>query len=274
MGAEQLDLFQSNDPWAGSSRVVDVVPAAEDLDDEALVAALPDAELAGAPVLAAEAGRRRLAAAVPALEALCRRLTGFGRDRLIPEQLAALDALLAVDGPQSARTVARLIEGQTFVGPTLAVAVAAAARLNATLPPATVLALLRHPEPQVRREACRCARPGPGIAEVLIDLAGDLHSEVSIAATCALGRMGRTEARSVLKHLICGRPCVEVIDAFAAVADGDGVVLLARLGRARPDLAPAVLASLDGMESPRADRAAMALRRWLSDQGSISEPGG
>src|SRR5208282_5814428 len=46
MGAEQLDLFQSNDPWAGSSRVVDVVPAAEDLDDEALVAALPDAELA------------------------------------------------------------------------------------------------------------------------------------------------------------------------------------------------------------------------------------
>jgi len=266
MDAEQLDLFKSNGPGARSSLAADAVPAAEDLDDAALIAALPGAGLAGAPALTAEAGRRRLVAAIPALEALSRRLIGFGQDRPIPEQVAALGALLAIGGHPSASAVARLIAGGTFLGPTLAVAVATAVRLNATLPPATVLALLRHPEPQIRREACGCARPGPGIAEILIDLFGDLHSDVSTAAACALGRMGRTEARSALRHLIGDRPSAEVIEALAAVADEDDIVLLARLGRARPDLAPTALASLDGIESPRADRAAEALRRWLSDR--------
>lgn len=273
MGGEQLDLFESVVAGTASSPAV-AAPAAEMLDDAALIAALPDAGLAGAPALAAEAGRRRLVAAVPALEMLCRRLTGFGRDRLIAEQVAALGALLAIDGQRSADALARLIAGGTFLGPTLAVAVETAARLNATLPPATVLALLRHPEPQVRGAACRCARPGAGVAEILIDLADDLNPDVSAAATCALGRMGRTEARPALRHLIHARPCAEVIDALAAVADEDDIVLLTRLARGRPDLVAAVLGSLDGIEGPRADNAAQALRRWLSDRGAMPEPGG
>jgi HEAT repeat protein len=65
-----------------------------------------------------------------------------------------------------------------------------------------VLALLRHPEPAVRADACRCARPGPETAEVLIDLANDLNPDVAMAALCALGGMGRTEARPALKRLI------------------------------------------------------------------------
>jgi len=273
MDAEQLDLFESVVAGAAPFPAVDA-PAAETLDDAALIAALPDAGLAGAPALAAEAGRRRLAAAVPALEVLCRRLTGFGRDRLIPEQVAALGALLAIGGQRSADAVARLIAGGAFLGPTLAVAVETAARLNATLPPATVLALLRHPEPQVRGAACRCARPGAGVAEILIDLAEDLNPDVAAAATCALGRMGRTEARSALRHLVGARPSAEAIDALAAVADEDDIVVLSRLGRARPDLAAAVLGSLDGIDGPRADNAAQALRRWLSDRGGLPEPGG
>ena len=273
MDAEQLDLFESVVAGAAPFPAVDA-PAAETLDDAALIAALPDAGLAGAPALAAEAGRRRLAAAVPALEVLCRRLTGFGRDRLIPEQVAALGALLAIGGQRSADAVARLIAGGAFLGPTLAVAVETAARLNATLPPASVLALLRHPEPQVRGAACRCARPGAGVAEILIDLAEDLNPDVAAAATCALGRMGRTEARSALRHLVGARPSAEAIDALAAVADEDDIVVLSRLGRARPDLAAAVLGSLDGIDGPRADNAAQALRRWLSDRGGLPEPGG
>ena len=46
-----------------------------DLDDAALIAAIPGAGLADCYALASEAGRRRLAAAIPALEALCRRWT-------------------------------------------------------------------------------------------------------------------------------------------------------------------------------------------------------
>ena len=52
--------------------------------------------------LAAEAGRRRLAAAVPSLETLCRRFSGFGIDRMVPEQAAALQALAAIGGREAA----------------------------------------------------------------------------------------------------------------------------------------------------------------------------
>jgi hypothetical protein len=62
-----------------------VLLAAETLNDQALIAALPDADLAGTRALTAEAGRRRLAASVPALEALCGRLTGFGSIRVVPD---------------------------------------------------------------------------------------------------------------------------------------------------------------------------------------------
>jgi hypothetical protein len=124
--------------------------------------------------------------------------------------VAALDALVAIGGP-----------------------VAAATRLSAPLPRATVLALLRHPEPAVPADACRCARPGPETAEVLIDLANDLNLDVAMAALCALGGMGRTEARPALKRLIREAPSTEMIDALASVTDEEGVILLARVGRWR-----------------------------------------
>jgi hypothetical protein len=282
MGAEQLDLFREGDFQGGglaaSPAPIDMranVPqVASDLDDDALIAALPGAGLADAPALAAEAGRRRLAAAVPALEALCRRLIGFGSDRPVPEQVAALGALLAIDGQPSARAVARLIAGDVFLGPSLAVAVATAARLRAPLTRAAVLGLLRHAEPAIRADACRCARPGPGVAEVLIDLTNDLHPEVAAAAACALGRMGRTEAHSALRILVRDRPSAEAIDALAMLADEEDIVLLARLGRARPDLAACVLSGLDGVENPRADTASAALRRWLCDDAATNDLGG
>jgi hypothetical protein len=44
-------------------------------------------------MLAAEVVARRLVAAVPALEELCRRFKGFGRLHPVREQLTALDAL-------------------------------------------------------------------------------------------------------------------------------------------------------------------------------------
>jgi hypothetical protein len=50
----------------------------EDLDDAALIAAIPRASLGDCRALVREAGRRRLMAAIPALEALCRRFRRFG----------------------------------------------------------------------------------------------------------------------------------------------------------------------------------------------------
>jgi hypothetical protein len=83
--------------------------APESLDDAALIAAIPDAGLADCRALAAEAGRRRLLPAIPALEALCRRFRGFGLHHPLPDQVAALSALAAVGGHDAAAAVSRII---------------------------------------------------------------------------------------------------------------------------------------------------------------------
>jgi hypothetical protein len=131
------------------------------LADAALIAAIPSAGLTDAPALAAEAGSRKLVSAVPALERLCNRLTLLGADCPVPEQIAALRALAAIGSPEAAQAVARLLTHNAILGPGLKVAVAAAAQLRSTLPPAVQSALLRHHDPTIRAEACRCARATP-----------------------------------------------------------------------------------------------------------------
>ena len=48
--------------------------------------------------------------------------------------------------------------------------------------------------------ACACVRAGGDIVATLIELLTDLNGEVSTAAACALGEMGRVEARDPLKR--------------------------------------------------------------------------
>src|SRR5512132_2808218 len=237
MTGRQLDLFS----WGGvlppsparrSGTPGRAVPS--DLGDAALVAAITDASLADAPALAAEAGRRRLAAAIPALEDVCRRFAGFGIDRAIPEQVAALEALAVVGGPAAARAVARIITKGAVQGPAVRVAVAAAAQLDSDLPAAVVLALLRHSDRSVRAAACQCARTLSEAIPILVDLLDDLDSNVSGSAACALGHLGRPEARPALIRLLGTGPSPQVIDAVAPVADEDCVVLLAWIARTKP----------------------------------------
>src|SRR6202030_1269628 len=165
------------------------------MEDDELVAALPHATITDSLALAAEAGRRRMTAAVPALEALCGRFAGFGDDRIVPEQAAAIDALAQIAGADAAGALARLIARRTVQGPCLQRAVAAAACLGAKLPAATVLELLRHDDPQIRADACRYAQASPVVVAQLRDLLDDLQRSVRMAAACALGPMGRNEVR-------------------------------------------------------------------------------
>src|SRR6202162_4629989 len=116
---QQLDLFssvgiQAQRPLAQN---MELRPTAAALDDQALIAAIPESNLADSIALAAEAGRRRLAAAVPSLETLCRRFSGFGIDRIVPEQAAALQALAAIGGREAAQAVSQLIVREVVQGP-------------------------------------------------------------------------------------------------------------------------------------------------------------
>jgi HEAT repeat protein len=255
----QLELFAPRvrlDAASDAGNVQRLV--AENISDEALIAALPDSTLAD------EAGRRRLIGAVSALTALCHRFVGFGVHDLVPEQSAALGALAEIGGREASRSVARMVGKGVIQGPTLAIAMAAASRLNVVFSPDVALPLLRHVSPLVRTSACDCVRAGREIATTLIDLLGDLDREVSTAAACALGRMGKGDARNQLKRHLKERPSHRVIEALAGVADEESIVFLARLGRDRPQLAGSVLAALDDIEHPRASTAASALRQRLS----------
>jgi hypothetical protein len=256
-GAEgtQLDLFAAGDlrpasPLTASARREAIPP--RDLDDAALIGAIARAGAADGPALAMEAGRRGLANAVPALEELCRRFAGFGLERPIPEQIAALEALVMIGGGPAAGAVARIIAKGGVQGPGLKVALAAAARLRSELPAELVLGLLRHPDSGVRADGCRCVRMWPPAVPVLFDLRQDPDGDVSVAANCALGRLGRREALPALAGLLRRAPSPEVIDAVAPIADDDCIVLLARIVRTVPDLAGAALDALETVDHPRA----------------------
>jgi hypothetical protein len=256
MRGRQFDLFSSGphtglaDAAPAEAPVKPLVPA--DLDDQALILAIPDARLSAARMLADEAARRRLVAAVPALEQLCRRFAGFGVDCPVVEQVAALDALARIGGRDAADVVARLITRRIVVGPALAAAVSAAARLGADLPKPVALFLLRHSQRSVRADACRCVGAWPEAVPSLVELLDDLDGAVRAAAACALGRMGRIEGRPALAQLLRIAPTAEVIDAVSRVADEECVILLARIARTNAALTTNAAIALDQLDHPRA----------------------
>jgi HEAT repeat protein len=221
MGDQQLDLFSSAGIQAERPlpQSMELRPAATALDDQALIGAIPESNLADSVALTTEASRRRLSAAVPSLEALCRRFSGFGADRMVPEQAAALQAFAVIGGHEAAQAVSRLIVQRVVQGPALNLAVSTAARIGSTLPVDVLRALLRHDDPGVRANACGCTRRRPELISAMIDLLGDLNQSVGRSAACALGQIGRVEARPILTKLLREEPSEEVIDAVSSIAD-------------------------------------------------------
>jgi len=232
-------------------------PAA--LSDAAILAAIPDAGMPLVLALIQEAGRRRLPAAIPVLGRLCRLFAGFGLEREVPEQAVALDALASIGGQDARLAVSELLDDHRVQGPTLKVAVRVAATLRCGLSAATVLPLLRHADPEVRAIACTLARPQADVNASLIDLLADLDATVRTASACALGRFGRQEARSALKTMLRRAPTPAAIEAIAAIADRESIVLLGRLARAQTDLTNMARDALALIDDPLAIKLADAL---------------
>jgi len=260
---EQLDLFDGGgiapppDPSPFPASAPAPPPAA--MTDAALIAAIPDATQSACYALADEAARRKLAAAVPALESLCRRFKGFGLQHAIPEQLAALQALAMIGGADAADALRRIIVDDVVAGPGLSEAVDAAAALRCVLPEPTAAALLCHPDPATRAHACRCTpRSGQTLA-LLVSLLDDLNPGVATEAAKALARMGRSEGRPRLLRCLGQHPDAELLAAVAAIADDECTVLLGRVARAYPELCEAALDALESIETPRAAAVLAAL---------------
>jgi HEAT repeat protein len=271
MPEQQLDLFSDmrQEVSQGSSQFVRQSPVSSEMDDEELIAAIPGSSLADSRILAAEAGRRRLSAAVPALATLCRRFAGFGTRGAVPEQAAAFEGLAMIGGRDAAHAVSEMIERAVVQGPTLQIAVNSAARLGSLLSSDALRKLLRHAEPGIRAEACRCARPFPELISVLADLLDDLDRTVATSAAFALGRMGRIEARPILKSLLEDDPSEDVIDAVSSIADEECLVLLGRIARSSSALADAALNVLEDIDHHRAITIAGAIRRLQSSRQEL-----
>jgi hypothetical protein len=133
-GFEQLDLFSgagiSPSPETDEDSIDWAPLDPSRLSDAELIAVLPRARQNEAPGLAQEAVRRGLADAVPALEALCRRFSGFGLDREVTEQVAALSGLTSLGGAAAKQAVTRLIVSGAVEGPGVRLALEAAAELR------------------------------------------------------------------------------------------------------------------------------------------------
>ena len=96
---------------------------------------------------------------------------------------------------------------------------------------------------------------------ILIDLLDDLDRRAATAAALALGRMGRIEARPMLKGLLRDAPSDDAIEAVSAIADEECAVLLGRIARSGSVLADAALVSLENADHARALTIAAAIRR-------------
>ena len=97
----------------------------------------------------------------------------------------------------------------------------------------------------------------------MIDLLEDPNPAVARSAACALGQMGRIEARPMLANLLRGAPSEEVIDSVSSVADEECMVLLGRIARSKSVLSDLALNTLESIDHQRANAIAVAIRDAL-----------
>ena len=122
--------------------------------------------------------------------------------------------------------------------------------------------------PEIRAGGCRWAR-SPAVIPLLLELLDD-PDDVGAEAACALGRMGRNDARPMLLRLLQQAPSAAVIDAISAIADEECLVIFGRIARTGPDLVDVALEALDSIGSPPAMKIAAASRRSLSRSSAPS----
>jgi hypothetical protein len=168
--------------------------------------------------------------------------------------------------------VSELLDKRRVQGPTLKIAVRVAASLRCRLSAATLKPLLRHDDAELRAIACGLAFAQADVNASLIDLLADPEPNVRTSAACALGRLGRPEAKAFLKNALRRAPTTAVIEAIAPIADRECVILLGRLARARTELTPAAREALDSIENPFATRLADQFRSGAPSEDHDEDP--
>ena len=163
----QLDLFAERGrvtlrhvpkPMASSAVEVETLTADE------LLELVPKAGPSNVEALCSRLVALSLEAAVPALEALWQRFTGFGIEKPLREQLAVVDTLARLGGTDAPSALRRIVLSKALPASLLPAALQAAAQAGLALP-ARFVGPVRRPAPRPRRRRATrsCLRPrGPG----------------------------------------------------------------------------------------------------------------
>ena len=270
----QLDLF------AERGRVIPhYVPEPKDsptaapvgtLTDDDLIESVPKAGPTNVDAVCSEIVSRSLEAAVPALEALWGRFSGFGTEKPLREQLAVLETLARLGGTDARSTLREIVLSKGLPASLLPAALQAAASAGLALPAEFVDPLLGHEHETVRGAAfVLAARTGVPVDRLREGLS-DRSAAIRRLAAIALGLRGDTRARQPLYDELARLPSTELIEAISVIWDDDAIVHLGRCARRHPRLAGAVLDALRDIASPRAVTVACQLE---ANTGS-STPGG
>jgi hypothetical protein len=231
----QYDLFHAREaPYSAGTAASPTQARAlgtDQMTDDALCASIAAISLGQAAEILGEVARRRLVTALPPLAGLIRRFKGYLPRGPIIEQTAALQALVAIGGAAAAAVVRTAIERGEFNRANLATALRTAAQLGVRLEPSVVEAALGHEEAEIRVAACAFVSARPNLLALLVERLADPDEQIRIAAACALGNLGRVEARPILRSLLQTSPSIAIVEAAASVADDAMVVQLGRLAR-------------------------------------------
>ncbi len=119
------------------------------------------------------------------------------------EQVAALEALATIDGPDAAQAVTRLLLCNVIQGPGLKIAVAAAEIQPAGKDRVRAAPTSRSGPFGQRHTAARATLE---IVALLVDLLDDLPEPVAMEAAVALARMSRQESPTAAPGLIRTAP--------------------------------------------------------------------
>ena len=245
-------------------------PALDTLSDDDLLELIPNVGPSDVEAVCSEVVSRSLQAAVPALEALWRRFSGFGIEKPLREQLAVVDTLARLGGTDARSALRRVVLSKGLPASLLPAALQAAVSAGLVLPAPFVDPLLDHENAAVRSVAFALAASANVPADRLHASLFDRSAANRRAAAVALGLRGDSRARQPLLDELARAPSPEIIEAVAAVWDDDAIVHLGRCARNHPRLASAVLDALHDIGSPRANVVAKDVE---ANRGS-STPGG
>jgi hypothetical protein len=78
--------------------------------------------------------------------------------------------------------------------------------------------------------------------------------------------------RCTARHEVAGVWLEDLLAGNRRLADDEALVLLARVGRARPDLVLSIISALEEIDSTRAVSAALGLKRFISKGGERRRP--